>query len=355
MKKLIFLGLALASALTATATLQADSRIVGGTDAKPGSWPSQVFLKNKNENHYDGLFCGGSLIKPDWIITAAHCVDDENTDSFDVVTDVYNLKTDAGQQLAVKRIITHPDYDFISQDFDIALVQLQQPVTPAVTLPLISGNPNLTGATATVIGWGNMSDDPQYNFYPFKLQEVQVPIISNRECREVAEQQGDSPKTITGNMLCAGYLSGGKDSCQGDSGGPLMVQRSGAWVLAGIVSWGKGCALPLTYGVYSRVSNFLDFIAEQTSVDYFALADVNDDGRIDAADKQAKRDELQTAMTAFVELCWTPAAACGDVNNDQQIDWRDLMKESSHMDNKFKRWQEIAWTPEKTGGRAASN
>ncbi|TAL50208.1 MAG: serine protease [Methylovulum sp.] len=343
MKKKILTWLSLASMLSA-GTLLADSRIVGGVEATPGSWPWIVELSHLPDN-YKGQFCAGSLIRADWVITASHCVYGENTDSFHIVAGVHNLKEDKGQQVKIKRIIMHPKYNNFTKDFDVALLQLKTPVKNAVTLPMIPGNTDLAGAMSTVIGWGNMSNN-QYDFFPFKLQEVQLPIVSNQECRDLFEQKGQGPEAITNNMMCAGYFSGGKDSCQGDSGGPLMVQRFGKWVLAGIVSWGDGCALPLNYGVYSRVSRFVGFINEKIGLNYAGLADANHDGTINATDKQAKQDELQAVMKDYVEQCWTPEADCGDLNGDKLVDWRDLVKQSTNMDRDFKQWLEVIWTPE---------
>lgn len=330
--------------LLGTGMVRADSRIVGGIDATPGSWPWLVALSHLDDN-YKGEFCGGTLIKPDWVVTASHCLEGENADSFHVVAGVYDLKQDKGQQIKVKRIIMHPKYNSFNKNFDVALVQLKSKVKNAVTIPLIAGTPGLSGVMATVVGWGNMSAT-EYDFYPFKLQEVQVPVVSNRECRDVFEQKGQSPTSITHNMLCAGKLSGGEDSCQGDSGGPLMVQQAGRWVLAGVVSWGDGCALPLNYGVYSRVSKLAGFIDEKISIDYIAEADANHDGKIDEADKQAKSDALQGQLQDYVERCWTPAADCGDVTGDDKVDWLDLVQQSESVDADFKTWLELIWEPE---------
>lgn len=335
MKKSSLLGLFLASILAAGISL-AENHIIGGTEAR--DWPWMVSLSDR-KNNYNGHFCGGSLISPDWVITAAHCLEGERPDNFHVVVNVHNLKVDAGQKIAVKRIFIHPNYSKKSDDFDIGLVQLKEPVRKAVTLSLIHEDLSLTGILATVIGWGTVKDT-KYGSYPAKLQEIQVPIVSNRECRNVY-----STKSITDNMLCAGDLSSKKDACQGDSGGPLIIKQSGNWVLAGIVSWGKGCAV--RYGVYSRVSKFTDFI-EKISLDYSALADVNHDGMVNAADKQAKRDEIQLTMKNYVEQCWTPGAICGDVTDDGQVDWLDLMKESASMENEYNEWLDVVWTPEKT-------
>ncbi len=133
------------------------------------------------------------------------------------------------------------------------------PISGAHLVPADVGP--LVGVTATVTGWGNRL--PNGQDYPAALQEVEVPIQSNADCRQAY------PGGITDNMLCAGLPEGGKDSCQGDSGGPLVVFSAARsrWELAGIVSWGLGCAAPGLPGVYTRVSRFHRWIADETGTD----------------------------------------------------------------------------------------
>jgi secreted trypsin-like serine protease len=225
-----------------------------------------VALIYKGEPNFTGQFCGASLIKADWIVTAAHCVIDENKYTFVAVQGIYDLDYDTGQRVGVKRIIIHPKYndcppEFMDcMDYDVALVQLNKPIKNAVPISLLQGTPNLIGVTATVVGWGNTSSEG-YDDYPYWLQEVQVPIISNSLCRTTYENKSLSERLlITSNMLCAGYAEGGQDSCQGDSGGPLMVWQNNQYRLAGVVSSGDGCAQPYAYGVYTRISRVTGFI-----------------------------------------------------------------------------------------------
>lgn len=247
--------------------------IVGGREAEPGEWPWQVALINAGGHPYDDQYCGGSLISPDWVITAAHCADDAAPEDIQVLAGIHNLVTaDPGfARLDVADIIIHPDYGDVNQyDSDIALLKLATPAPlrlpsgaalPIANVALVTENVGaLVGVQATVTGWGNRQ--PGGGDYPAALHEVEVPIISNADCRAA---YGDS---ITSAMLCAGLPEGGKDSCQGDSGGPLVVFSStrSRWELAGIVSWGNGCALPGVPGVYTRVSTFAHWIGEETGI-----------------------------------------------------------------------------------------
>jgi secreted trypsin-like serine protease/subtilisin-like proprotein convertase family protein len=247
--------------------------IVGGREAEPGAWPWQVALIDIGGHPYDDQYCGGSLISPDWVVTAAHCADGSEPGDIQVLAGIHNLvAADAGfVRLDVARIIIHPDYGEVNQyDSDIALLELATSAPfrspsaaglPIAGVALVPENVGaLVGVESTVTGWGNRQ--PGSSDYPAALHEVEVPIVSNADCRAA---YGD---TITSAMLCAGLSEGGKDSCQGDSGGPLVVFSStrSRWELAGVVSWGNGCALPGVPGVYTRVSTFAHWIGEETGV-----------------------------------------------------------------------------------------
>lgn len=247
--------------------------IVGGQEADPGEWPWQVALIDAGGDTYWDQFCGGSLIDKMWVVTAAHCVyPNTQPGDIEVLAGIHNLKSpDAGyQRLAVSKIIMHPQYNHPSHDYDIALLKLTKPATfgPNRADALAVGAIGLVapdagafdGVTATVTGWGNILSSGTN--YPDKLQEVEVPVITNAACNQ---SYGGK---ITDRMLCAGFKSGGKDSCQGDSGGPLVIfdQTRSKWMLAGIVSWGTGCALPNFYGVYGRVTEFNQWVMDQTGL-----------------------------------------------------------------------------------------
>ncbi|MEZ4870006.1 MAG: trypsin-like serine protease [Caldilineaceae bacterium] len=249
--------------------------IIGGIEAKPGAWPWQVALIiNDAPNAYLGEYCGGSLLSPNWVLTAAHCVTNDAgviapTTFFDVVVGRHALTSTVGQRLPLSQIIVHPDYNPTNADADVALLRLQTPATLTGTLgtagavqPITLAMPTETALTAPerlaiVTGWG--TTDAIDNAYPYTLHQTTVPLVSNTQCA-AAYQVADPTATITANMLCAGFVEGGKDSCYGDSGGPLMVNDSGVWKQVGIVSWGEGCAKPGIPGVYTRLPNFYTWI-----------------------------------------------------------------------------------------------
>lgn len=244
------------------AEAKASSKIIGGTESKTGDWPWMVaLLKSNDSSNYSAHFCGGSLIAPRWVLTAAHCVVDSygrrmySPSELNVLTGANDLSTGEGQRVGVKRIIVHPEYDSSNHSNDIALIELRTSVNTE-TLPIYDGEDDLEGLDAIAIGWGNTSSDG--NSYPYKLRQVTLPIVSNFVCNESYQALGTS---ISDCMMCAGYAEGGRDTCDGDSGGPLVISEDSEWKLAGVTSWGEGCAQPGYYGVYSRISKLKSFVA----------------------------------------------------------------------------------------------
>jgi len=221
-------------------------RIVGGTAAPKGAWPWQAMLRTS----YGNQFCGGTLVHPQWIVTAAHCVEGKNTRSVSVRLGAHYRKGNVGteQDISVSRIIVHNSYRRpYRYAHDIALLKLSKPavLNKAVGLacmPASSGYVSV-GKRCWVTGWGALSQGgPSAGV----LMQVSVPIVSQSVCKR-------SYNTIHDSMVCAGISKGGIDSCQGDSGGPLVCEDGGKFYLEGVVSWGQGCAKPGLYGVYARV------------------------------------------------------------------------------------------------------
>ncbi|XP_077716731.1 transmembrane protease serine 9 isoform X4 [Canis aureus] len=235
-------------------------RIVGGMEASPGEFPWQVSLRENNEH-----FCGAAVVRARWLVSAAHCFN-EFQDPREWVAyagTTYLSGTEASTVRArVARIIPHPSYNPDTADFDVAVLQLDGPLpfgrhVQPVCLPAAT-HVFPARRKCLISGWGYLRED--FLVKPEALQKATVELLDQGLC---AGLYGHS---LTDRMMCAGYLDGKVDSCQGDSGGPLVCEEpSGRFFLAGIVSWGIGCAEARRPGVYARVTRLRDWILEAIS------------------------------------------------------------------------------------------
>ncbi len=208
--------------------------IVGGYPVDPAcpNCKYDFMVSLQYNGGWGGHFCGGSLVREDWIVTAAHCVQGESPGGIKVRIGLHSLNgTNGSITRYVDDIIIHPQYSGNSLNNDYALLHLTQPVTNFEPIKLCTDTSHdEEPVMSTTMGWGATQSG---GWGSDILLEVDVPIDDS--CGNYSNSD------ITNNMVCAGDSNGGEDSCQGDSGGPLIMTNSdGEYELIGIVSWGYG-------------------------------------------------------------------------------------------------------------------
>lgn len=223
-----------------------EKRIVGGTPATASDNPFQVGLLMKSQpDSFKAQFCGGTLIGATVVVTAAHCSDFVTASQVQVLTGTRKLDG-TGTRTDVASIKIHQNWNPDTFDNDVAVWRLSTAVT-GITFATLASAEAAAGVQLLASGWGTLSSGGQR---PVDLMKVPVPVVQLSNCNDADSYDGD----ITNQMFCAGQDVGGKDTCQGDSGGPLTGGANNG-VLNGIVSWGRGCALPNFFGVYTKVAN----------------------------------------------------------------------------------------------------
>jgi trypsin len=235
----------LAAAFPSHMNAERAKQIIGGEEASAGQFPYTVSLQQSGSH-----FCGGVLIGPSTVVTAAHCSVGQSPGSVSVVAGSLTWAS-GGEELGVSTITVHPDYDESTIDNDVAVWALSSSVTESDTVGFVTLPSDGSDASGdlTVSGWGYTSEGGDLSD---TLLYVTVPTVERSECADLY-----SPSPITDQMICAGVDAGGQDACSGDSGGPI-VDESGA--LAGVVSWGNGCARAGYPGVYTRIGAFVSWI-----------------------------------------------------------------------------------------------
>lgn len=247
-----------------------EGKIFGGQAAQAGEYPWQVGLIFRIYNDASRvLFCGGTLVAPDKVVTAAHCFKDSEGETkaheVDVLAGTNNYSDPAqGERIQVRSVVLHPQYDITTFRHDVAVVTLSRSSTRGQAIPLYGANnavyPVAVGSALYISGWGTTTNN---GAQPQELQWAMVPTADPATCNAAQAYAG----AVTSDMICAGYPGGKIDACKGDSGGPAVYRGTNlapiAPVLYGVVSWGaRGkCAEANKLGVYAGVPPHLAWLA----------------------------------------------------------------------------------------------
>lgn len=268
--------------------------IVGGKPAKSGKFPYQVRLYASVEDEKG--FCGGSIIDPQWILTAGHCLvkGSETEGPQEPVDTVFvgygNTDRTATTKVESEKIVIYPLYleKALASGSDVALIKLKAPVPGAKRVELANPDTEKTlvtrGVKVTVTGWGAIWDpddknivdllskiDPQVDVteklnYPLKLHEADIHVMDRDECRAIYEPQQVG---VADSEICALKPRSVTNSCYGDSGGPLVVlaEEPRRYVQIGVVSWGDRCGRAGNPNVFARVASFSEWIEQTMAAD----------------------------------------------------------------------------------------
>ncbi|WP_149180316.1 serine protease [Streptomyces sp. TRM49041] len=252
---------AVVAPLVAPAPATADSGVVGGQQTRVSEAPWVVALSSRDQfgRMRAGQFCGGVVIAPAKVATAAHCLREDvlgvhpsRLRDLKIIAGRTELRGSGGFEMPVKSMWVNPAYDPETQAGDVAVLTLAAPLPPGHTLPVAPKGDTAyaPGTSATVYGWG---DTTGIGTYAYGLRAAQVYVLPDASCARAYPAGKGPSRYLPDTMLCAGHPEGGRDACQGDSGGPLVARGR----LIGLVSWGSGCGRADSPGVYTRVSAVL--------------------------------------------------------------------------------------------------
>ncbi|MCC3772077.1 serine protease, partial [Streptomyces sp. UNOC14_S4] len=265
MRSLCFpLAGAFALLLAASAPAAADRAVIGGQSVRASDAPWAVALASRQRfgPARSGQFCGGVVVGPRTVVTAAHCLSHEvlgmdvsEARDLRVIVGRDDLRSLSGAELELRDTWVNPDYDAVTNAGDVAVLTLKEPVPGGRVIPMAQPGETVykTGTAAMVYGWGDVYGDGTYSE---TLRTAKLLVLDDSMCERAYPGSAEGVYR-RGSMLCGGLPEGGKDACQGDSGGPLVARGR----LIGLVSWGSGCAQKGHPGVYTRISSVASLLA----------------------------------------------------------------------------------------------
>ncbi|WP_078892817.1 serine protease [Streptomyces sp. NRRL F-2580] len=241
----------------------ADSVVIGGKPVRAADSPWVVALASRDRfgGTRGGQFCGGVVVAPTRVVTAAHCLGRqvlggpvESVPDFRVIVGRTELTATDGREIPVRGARVNPGYDPQSNAGDLAVLELAEAVPALHVLPIAEAGHSAyeAGTEAAVYGWGDTSG---FGDYAYALRAARVTVLADEVCGRAYPGDADGQYRAE-SMVCAGDSGGGKDACQGDSGGPLVAQGR----LIGLVSWGRGCGRADSPGVYTRIAPLTGFV-----------------------------------------------------------------------------------------------
>ncbi|MGW5867925.1 S1 family peptidase [Streptomyces sp. NPDC055239] len=243
--------------LASPAPAAADSIVIGGSPVRVADNPWVVALSSRDRfgGTRSGQFCGGVVVGPTTVLTAAHCMGEEvlgvplrKMSDLKVIAGRDDLSTSAGREIPVREASVDPEYDSSSNSGDVAVLSLASPLPKSYAISMAGEGDSAyePGTRAAVFGWG---DTTGAGDYANTLRSAPVRVLPDSTCGKAYPGSSDGTYEAA-SMLCAGEVEGGRDACQGDSGGPLVAHGR----LIGLVSWGSGCGQAGSPGVYTRIS-----------------------------------------------------------------------------------------------------